>query len=314
MEKENNQNVTLSNDMEDGKKLPGYFRNKPTFRSVHELRKYLGFQDACIQSNEIALRFFEENAQNHLKGVDSFVREMSDRYKISHGTNELKHLKKNMIESYIVQTYNNASLFFRYLISEYKELKEINDKHWKKKKKNGENLDHFRQLYLNLPLKGRIIIHSAPERKIIDYYRLVRNSIVHINEKSRKRLLLYFYKTREEHNEYFKKCYPCIEAPNSPNDLKFDDFILYTRSLKYYSNLINDACDLSIDDIAKKANKDINLQKKLKGFEDIKNEKVRGKRIGILKGYFKKRYGNKKEHLDLFCNFFLPPEYQISLK
>ena len=150
--------------------------------------------------------------------------------------------------------------------------------------------------------------------KIIDYYRLVRNSIVHTNEKSRKKLLLYHSKIREKHNDYFKKCYPGIEAPNSMNDLKFDDFVLYTRSLKYYSNLINDACDLTIDDIVKKAVSDINFQNKLKGFEDITNEKVRGKRISILKGYFKKRYGNKKEHLDLFCNFFLPTDYQILLK
>src|ERR1700756_4650760 len=157
---------------------PGYFNQKPLLKGIKDLRYNLGIQDSCIQTNEVALRFLEENSIEHHLGIEDFIKSLCVKYSVSLGTADFKLLKQQIYESYIVQTYNIVEPFFKQLNKEYKKWNNFTED-WLIKK-DGQNLDPYSQLLLNLPAHKSSVIKKYPESDLLNYYRLLRNSITHL--------------------------------------------------------------------------------------------------------------------------------------
>ncbi len=282
---------------------PGYFIESPVFPSVNELKDILGLRDSTIQTNEIALQYFEEIGNAKEEGINNFLKQMGDKYKISHGTNKFSFLKSTIHGSYIVQTYNIAESFFKSLIREYRYYKNISGDSWKTKNENGETIDVFNQLLYNLPNASRALVEEKPEYKLLDYYRLVRNANVHLHI-DRDKINGYYNKYVVPNKQYFQSNYSGIQnAPNSIYDINFEDFQLYTRALKYFSNHINNACDLQISEIAQKAAEDKDLQNYMRKFH-LLPQKRRMKLIGYYRGKHRMTAESMK-HSKQFADYFI---------
>lgn len=231
-----------------------YSTTCPIYPSIKSLWSQLGIQDSCFQSNQIALEFFQEHIS--LTNIEEklFIDSLAKKYKISSGSHTWDENKERIAQSYVVQTYNITELFFKDLISEYRGYNKIEE--WKTHKKIGSSnkaVDPFNQIIMNLPKSIGDELKSKPEYYLIDYYRLVRNGIVHSGEHSFDRPNHYYQTNIIPHLKHFESYYKYLDeglpAPNPPNKLTFRDFILYSRSLRYYSLFVNQKLNLNGDQI-----------------------------------------------------------------
>jgi hypothetical protein len=79
---------------------PGYVRVQPEFKTIAGIKDTIGLQDSCIQTSEISVRFFEEEAGRE-GNIEEFVKAMGRKFKISVGTADLEYFKSIQYKSYI---------------------------------------------------------------------------------------------------------------------------------------------------------------------------------------------------------------------
>ena len=286
---------------------PGYFNQKPLLKMVSDVKFSIGLQDSCIQTNQAAILFLEEQAK---KSGDSegFIKSLCVQFKISLGTRDLEYFKTIQYKSYILQTYNFVEPFFKDLNATYRFYNNFEGK-WKTKD-GDKNLDPFNQLLENIDPALRNKIKSYPEYFLLDYYRLVRNSVVHLqeDEDQHKKTSKYYSDNIESNLEHFKDNYE-LEAPNEPDKIGFADFMLYTRAIKYFSNILNDVCFPEVETFVIVAKRDEELQKQLLQSRNLNYEGALLKRINVLRGYFHKHFNlSHKELRDEFCKSYLTTE------
>lgn len=286
---------------------PGYTTDKPVIKAIKQIKKLVGIQDSCIQLNEAAILLFEEQAlQNENPKV--FINDICAKFKISRGIDDLDYLKKTNHKSYILQTYNLVEPSFKKLNKQYKYFNDFTDV-WKVKD-GKKSLDPFSQLVINLPTKSQTLIKEYPEYYLLNYYRLVRNSIVHLQDNNKEHSITktYFEDFLKDKLDFFKENYE-LKAPNEPNNISFEDFMLYTRALKYFTNILNNICFPEIKSLVSAAKKDAELQKKLNVCQDIKNKGVLRSRINTLQSYFIGYFGTDSNGLGReFCREYFIDE------
>ncbi|HWR59365.1 MAG TPA: hypothetical protein VN328_10805 [Thermodesulfovibrionales bacterium] len=166
------------------------------------------------------------------------------------GLDNFDNYRHALTEVYVVETYQVAERFFKSLNAEYRCIKKVDKEKWIKKDKDGKNLSPLQQFASNLPKKNRGFVESAPESLLIDYYRLVRNWIIHRDDKTRKTALHCYDEVLRKHKDHISNCYAGLAAPSLPDELSFDDYYLFTRALKYFANLLNNAADVTLEDVA----------------------------------------------------------------
>jgi hypothetical protein len=103
----------------------------------------------------------------------------------------------------------------------------------------------------NLPPKDARLVRDKPEVDLFEYYRALRISVVHPSADTKAKAKGSFAKLSKHitEDDYFRVTYG-RNAPHSPDAVNFEDFQLFTRSFKYLSNLLNQACNLSSQEIA----------------------------------------------------------------
>lgn len=286
---------------------PGYFNIKPLLRPVSKVKATMGLQDSCIQTNQVAILHLEDQAKNY-ESVDEFIKKLSGKFKVSVGTRDFEYFKKVQYKSYISQTYNLVETFFKDLNRNYRMYNNFTGD-WIKKE-GDKNLDPFNQLLANLPSSKASQIKSYPEYHLFNYYRLVRNSIAHLQEDPDQdaKTSKYFADHLVETLSFFKENYE-ISAPNAPEEISFDDFMLYTRAVKYFSNILNDTCFPEISSLVSVAQNEAKLQKSLLQSKNLNNKGTVFKRIGALRKYFHRHFSiHHKELRDQFCKAYLDAE------
>ena len=289
------------------KKKPGYYNDKPLLPSITELRKVIGIQDSCIQTSQVSLLHLEDEA-NKSDDVDGFINGLFDKFKISKGTKDFELYKRNQYRIYILQTYNVIESSLKSLIADYRLYNNRTDG-WKVKS-DDKALDPLNQLIENLDPVRKSSIKKYPEYFLVNYYRLIRNSVVHLqnDEAEHTKTSKYYNENVGIHLRYFVESYS-LEAPNSPAEISFDDFMLYTREIKYFGNLLNDECFPSESVLAIVSKRDEELQRKLKQTQQVSSDAVLLSRINTLRSYFHKNFGNShKEIRDEFCRHYLTNE------
>lgn len=285
---------------------PGYFSDKPTISSISNIKKLIGAQDSCLQTNQVSILYLEEQA-NASENAEAFMHDLFSKYKISRGTNDLSYFKLTLYKSFILQTYNLVEPSFKKLNKQFKYYNNLEDG-WKAKD-GDKNLDPLNQLVNNLSREDREKFRSYPEYYLLDYYRLVRNSIVHLQEDDdeHKKTLQYYKANILEKKEYFITTYE-LNAPNEPNNLSFEDFMLYTRTLKYFSNVLNNFCFPEMKVFAKSAFKNKELQKALLPYKNIEDKSILLRRINTVRKHFQNHFN---VHHKSFANEFTREFLQI---
>jgi hypothetical protein len=92
-----------------------------------------------------------------------------------------------------------------------------------------------------LPQHKQLLI-APPEYKLLEYYRVVRVAGAHVDDKTAEKAAKAFRVLSSADLLHFHTYPQITQAPNAPGEISFEDFRLYTRSIKYYSNILNDVC------------------------------------------------------------------------
>ena len=84
---------------------------------------------------------------------------------------------------------------------------------------------------------------SPPEFRLLKYLsRLVKSAGTRVNEKATDKAVKAFDSLTVSDMAHFHKYPLTAGAPNKPGEINFEDFKLFTRSVKYYSKILNEVC------------------------------------------------------------------------
>ena len=255
-------------------KAPGYYTSKPQFRIIRELKKTLGFYDSIPTTIELVLKDYTDKCKTNGVTPENELNNLARNFIVKkHNIQSLDSSHSHIFNFYILSVFNVVDPFFRDL--KRLMIKLNSPKSWKTKS-GKKDLDAFNQVIENCKSKDRSLLKNKPEFHLINYYRLHRNSVVHgvfEKEKQYAKSDAYFDKYVLPNISYFESTYN-LDAPNKSNSINFNDFLIYTRAIKYFNNLVNDACfELTSPNLVDYAINDDLLSKKLKGYKKATDEK-----------------------------------------
>lgn len=197
-----------------------------SFPSSRRLARYLGESDAILEIDELASRFFVDAAQQS-ENPKEFVADCSVKFGVCVNLAEFDAWRAHLAQRHIVAVYESAERFLNEFRREHSAL---HRQEWTEKKDGMTLIDH---VLANVgPTKeqaGQTVGLDLIAR--FEYYRLVRNWIVHDRtrtpEKETEAL-----RTLPEYADANAAALGRLAAPNPPASLRFDDFILFSRVTK----------------------------------------------------------------------------------
>jgi hypothetical protein len=229
--------------------------NYCTYPAVRELKRLLGYQDTLVDLSELALRHFERSMSRSGSPRD-FVERMRRRYSIGSSLGaEWAVVRANSSRFAIVQVYAVIDSTFRELSREYRLYKRITPEKWISKGTDGRQLDALAALTANLDRSRRPLILNAPEFEVLEYYRAFRNAVAHpsrgavrATHSPRRDLERLRVQLVQQHGDYLRASYGLVPATFA--EAGHDDFLLLTRGVKRFAQVLNEACALAASDVA----------------------------------------------------------------
>lgn len=203
------------------------------FDSYRDLTAKLGAVDGHAASLAIAAQFFTE--QSRLQPDEQALGlSLAKTYHISTRFIDLNNLPVHLHQLLIVGTTKHWEDFLKRFRREQFAL----GRAWRER---GDDEDHLSYTLDCLDGgKKRNIKRIGEERyELLQFYRLVRNATAHEQVK-RARLEQEFKKVAQYRQQVSEEC--GLDAPNSFDDTRFDDHMLYTRVAKYVAT---DLCRLA---------------------------------------------------------------------
>ena len=156
------------------KPTPSFTPQRPLFTAVHRMKRSFGHQDHYINIIEISIRHFEDCAEN--EDLSAAFARVANSYGISVNWPNLDAPRVHLAGMYAIQAqrvFDGAPVAFR---REYISAKKIEAKtQIKGEGKLGYLLRH-------LPFSQQAALTGTAEFALLDYYRLIRNAIVHAGE------------------------------------------------------------------------------------------------------------------------------------
>jgi hypothetical protein len=193
-----------------------------TYPSYSNLLKKIGYIDSVIELNEVAVREFSLQAQNS-GDFGKFLELKSNAHNIKVNFPQMpKQFNSIIARSYIAQVSQCLEEFLMEFQGEHKKVKKVS---WSSK----EGESKLETAFNNVDSKFKR--DKDMDFRICDYYRLVRNSSLHSKDDKQYKKLNKEYKTISSIAGINDK-YSGLSAPNSFDNINFDDFILYSRATK----------------------------------------------------------------------------------
>lgn len=188
------------------------------FKCYQNLLDSFGKVDAIVECIELAIRDFEKSA-NSSNNYKEYIFQKSNEHNIKVNDVQFKELRIRSAQLHILNVYQQFEDYLENFRDEHPD-----SENWKYPK-------DIKGLFLNVlhNLNGDKNIISEAELEIINYYRLMRNIFMHPEIPNTK------------HDSKVNKITSLIEkdeslsklhAPNKYLELGFDDFILFTRTVK----------------------------------------------------------------------------------
>ncbi|ATU25872.1 MULTISPECIES: hypothetical protein [Bacillus] len=249
------------------------------------LNSKLGFSDAIVEINEVALRELINSGKQFKFG--SYIKKLSDTHGIIVDySNSPDILNVKMAGSYLVTVYTEFELFLHEFKDDYNML---NNNKCDFKEKNGSKLEQIYEKYYPIFNYKRDL-----NFKIAEYYRLCRNKIIHSKfDSSLEKKLSKAYNDLQEFKEIIIDTFNIKDAPNEIKDLCFDDFILYTKVIKKIGKHL---CEL----VEPSNQEDVILSLNLNKFKKFSNNESRFRQSVI--GELRTVYGYKEEEAHFILN------------
>ena len=272
-----------------GQKKPGYYLEGHMLPCVRNLRPMFGSHDAAIQANQIVLTYFENENRD---AVNTKLLELAEEFKISPGNSDFLFVKKAIAEMYLTSTYTLVDRSLKDFAADCIRYKQIE---WKHQNGDGDNLDPLSQILYNLSAKQRSQIKQYPEYWLIDYYRHIRNHIIHPNPQNLSRLAKKHQELLDLYEFHWLNVYKI--TPNNYEGISYEDYFIYTRAFKYFVNVLSNTVGLTTDEIVVAAKNNAALQKRLRSCEQISNHAIRIQRITALRSFYRAffSYGTSRQ-------------------
>lgn len=220
---------------------PGYSTSKPLIAPIRSMYKELGAQDACIQLQELSANYLEKSAAAMNAQVNDFLKLLYKANGIPHGSYNFAEMRSIACTSYLLVTHSLFDKMVKGCIRHYRTANPATDTQWVNSV-GGKTLAPLRRLAHNLPKPEQVKLTSPAEFRLFEYYRQVRVAGTHVADKTQKKAAVAFAALTQNDIQHFAEYAQICTAPNKPEAIGFDDFKLYTRSIKYYSNILNDVC------------------------------------------------------------------------
>jgi hypothetical protein len=199
---------------------------KFSFPAARRLAKYLGQSDAMLELTELACRFFVSSAEDS-ENLNGFVETAADRHGVCVNLGEFALWRKHLSQSYIITVYESAERFFREFRAEHIALFA---KEWSGDAHSKDPLTLcLENVSDSVECSSEFVGDDLVSR--FQYYRLLRNWIVHGKQRSPDKETVH-YRNLPPYSPLNIKALGRLTAPNKPNQINFDDFILFSRVTK----------------------------------------------------------------------------------
>jgi len=257
------------------------------FKSVHALRQDLGQYDAICQLTEISVRDFLENSKS-TASLSEYITARSLVYNINTNHVNADILSNRLALQYIVSVQQYAEYFLYEFRKEYEILFNYNIE-------LGDSNDSLLDKIIDkLPGSKEELIENCGEInfKLISYYRSIRNKYCHyykISDRSIEELFDNLKPFIPQINDSFS----LNDAPNEYNKINFNDFMLFTRALKYFAHGICSYINPSEEVFIQHLNA-------IKFKHKIKNNKARYQEA--IRTYLRSNYGITNFDVDKIYN------------
>ncbi len=239
--------------------------SKFSYKAFRDLKKRLGKFDAVAECNELAIREFEFQGKGNL---NSYIKTLSDKHRVSVSSVDFPTFLSRIRQFYILSVMQQADQFLNELKKEYAELNNF-DLTINQQKEGETDLSYILRIIFGSEATGIQAVGSQ-YFDTCEYYRLVRNKISH-SETTKDRDI----KLKKQYEIAVATKYKT--APNSYEEINFDDFLLISQSIK---NIGYKICELKKppnENIAKALDKQ-NLLSPLSKLKNNISESEEGKK------------------------------------
>lgn len=206
-----------------------------SFKSCRELKNKLGYSDSISELKEVLFREYEQILMD-MDNTKKHIEEISTKHGIVVNFSNIDEVKVSLWKNYIVNAYSVAEVFLYEFRDEYCKIR---NKNWSFNPEESKIKTIINSIVKGKNYQSKVSNFGEVEIALFEYYRHLRNNIIHSSEKSMKNVERE-YERIIEYKDRIKVKYNIDLAPNSLNEIKYEDFNLFTRVMK------NIAWELSI--------------------------------------------------------------------
>jgi hypothetical protein len=176
-----------------------------------------------VELTELAVRSFTSAAEKS-GSIGPFVSAKSQEHGVRVNPSELMSLRRHLYRHYVVIVYQSAELFLHEFRREHVGL------HGREWKGDADDTDPLTVTLKNITASEAQAVGEDLITRF-QYYRVVRNWAVHAKESDIEKPKARYDEISQYANENKERFGP-VAAPNPPDKLTFDDFILFSRLTK----------------------------------------------------------------------------------
>ena len=235
---------------------------------VLQLKRELGKLDTVVQLTEISVRKLMNEA-NKSGDIKKYINEQAEIFKIQTDAVEPTLLINRLSLQYIASVQQYAEYFYYEFRKEYQDVFNTN------LVIGDSNESILTKLIMKIPnvQLSKMSEHSNIYFLILEYYRKIRNKYSH-QFKITDDTIENAYQEIKKHEVKIQEIFKINDAPNKYQELNFNDFMIFTKALKYFSQdlcrEINPNEDVFIDYM-----KRIQFKKRLKQNDKRYKESIR---------------------------------------
>ena len=191
-------------------------------KCIRDFKQFIGELTATSAGIHVALQFATSNLPEN--EIDPWEK-IAEQFNVHLSGIDSERIFKSAARLNIVNVYSGFDL---YLFSYRKEFTRLMKSEWKCKEGDSP-FDEFKNNISIVKIKNKHIVLSE-QIQLVQYYRLVRNAIVHPAEKTKQSCRKYYQDNNHNLNR-IQTHYKMLSAPNSLDEINFHDVKLFARVL-----------------------------------------------------------------------------------
>lgn len=244
----------------------------PEYRpaSFHALKKLLGESDSGLEWLEVAVR---ELIQRHESDGAEATEKMATHHGIKVNDLKIDDLRRHWARLQIISVAQYLEYFLDSFRTEFP--REV------RQRKNKEDLVTF-----TLDVYGTTKVAVGElQCDLLTYYRKARNFFVHDPSAESPKMLARQADALKEKIVASSNPYSHLAAPNAPDQISFDDFVLFTRALKDFSKRLCACVFPTTEELQAAILTDAAI------IHTLRKQNLELRRCAVLANYLRQRFG-----------------------